>query len=433
MRQYLGLIILAIVAAALAGMYFWMKDNADPDFTGRLYSLDSNDFIKEISLQNSYGKYLFIKADAVWKLKEPGDFHASRLKLSLLENALQDFRVNRKIDSELPEYGLEKPQITVEFTTNRNDKHKIEIGNLAPSKAQIYVKDVNTGDIFITDIGRTAQFDGSLTAYRGKEVFSINQDQISKLTYFKDGKKEIALEYLGPQNWKMTYPYSAPARFLEISEMVVNMRKWTSVGYPESLDGNYEKIGLKNPSEAIEITDATGKTQLIEFGNTEKGMIYARIGSQDDIVKLFDVDVDFSLFTPEQLLFVAPLRTAIENVSSITIESLQKSSTLQINHGQNPVTVTVDGVEISAEAFYSFFVKYIGLSANGFDQQNQPGEEFLRLKTTFLDGSTQSLNLRKRTDTSYFMDFQGENGYYINSDDVDQLVGRWDALLSQVP
>jgi hypothetical protein len=95
------------------------------------------------------------------------------------------------------------------------------------------------------------------------------------------------------------------------------------------------------------------------------------------------------------------------------------------------VTVTVEGKEVPAEDFYSFFVKYIGLSANGYDDENKPGEGYLKLKTTFKDGSTQSLILLERTDTSSFMDFQGENGFYLNNDEVEQLLGRWEKLLSQ--
>ena len=430
MKRYLSLIILALVTAGLAGVYFMINANTDPTSTGQLYSISPSDSIKEIKISNNFGVFLFNREDGVWMLKEPGNYHVNQQKMDLMEAALLDLQINRMLESELPEYGLTKPSIIVEFSTSQNVHKTFYVGNLAPSNAQIYLKDVDSGKIFIADIGTTAQFDGSLKAYRGSEVFSINKDQISEITYIQNGIKKLTIKYLGPQNWQLTDPISAPARYLEISEMIIKMRKWTSAGYPENMDGNYDQYGLVNPANVLLLTDSNRKTQRIEFGNTENGMIYARTGSQEDIIKLFSVDIDFSILTVDQLLFVEPLQTTLENVSEIKIDSSNRSSTFILDHSKDPVAITLSGKEVTYDDFVSLFVKYITLSADGYDTQTQPGSKYLSLTTTYTDRSTMSINLLQRDESSYFMEISGKPIFFIYKDKVDQFLNRWDSELA---
>lgn len=428
MRRHIGLIILTISAVSLAVVYFILSNGANSNKTGKYFSISSSDSIKEVRIINSFGEFYFVKGEDTWKLLEPGVYNVNQKKLLLLEKALLDLQINRILDQELPEYGLEKPKIIVEFSTQKNLHRTLYIGNLTPSKSQVYIKDIDSGEVFVADIGTTAQFDGSLVAYRGKEVFIINKEEITEVTFLKNGVKALSIYYFGPKNWQITYPITAPARYIEISELMVAMRKWTAAGYPDTTNTDYKTFGLDAPQNALVLKDASGKTQTIEFGNTNDGLIYARTGSKDDILQLFSTDVDFSLFTVEKLLFVLPLQTTIERVAELKIESSDKSSTFIVDHTKSPLEVTLSGKSIPYEEFVTMLVKYSGLSADGYDDKTQTGHAFLTLTTTFVDGSKKSINLHIRSADSYFIDSSDYKNLFIDKEQVDQLVTTWEAI-----
>jgi len=429
--KYLSIILLVIAATVLGLVYFVLNKETDPNKTGKFFSISSSDSIIKVKITNEFDTFLFVKEEDTWKLKEPGNYNVNQLKLQLLESALLDMKINRILDQELPDYGLQQPRIVVEFSTKKNIHKTLLVGNFTPSRSQVYIKDADTGKVFVSDIGTTVQFDGSLAAYRGKEVFSINKDQVIELTYLKDGVKTLTIEYLGPQNWQITYPITAPARYLEISELIVKLRKWTAAGYPDITSGDYEQYGLNAPANTLVLIDASGKSQTIEFGNTTGGLIYARTGSKEDVLQLFNIDVDFSLFDVEKLLFVLPLQSKIDNVSEITIESSGKSSTFKLDHSKSPVAITLSGVQIQYEDFVSLFVDYVGLSADGFDNETKPGSSFLTLSTIYLDGSKSSLNLLERSSDSYFIDSIKYKEFYIDKQQVDELMNTWETILAK--
>jgi len=430
-RRHIGLIILTISAVTLVVLYLFLSKETSPNKTGKYFSISSSDSIREVRIINSFGEFLFEKEANTWKLVKPGVYNVNQKKLLLLEKALLDLHINRTLDQELPEYGLENPKITVEFSTKKNLHRTLYIGNLTSSKSQIYIKDADSGEVFVSDIGTTAQFDGSLAAYRGKEVFFINKEEIVELSYLKNGVKTFSIVYLGPKNWQITYPITAPARYIEMSELMVAMRKWTAAGYPDTTNVEYKTFGLDVPQNTLVLKDSSGKTQTIEFGNTNNGLIYARTGSKEDILQLFSTDVDFSLFTIEKLLFVLPLQTTIENVAELKIESSDKISTFIVDHTKSPLEITLSGKTIPYEDFVTLFVKYTSLSSDGYDDKTKPGPTFLTLTTTYVDGSKESATLLKRSIDSYFIETNDNKDFFIDKVQVDQLITSWETLLQE--
>ena len=428
MRSNIKLFGLALIAALFAGAYFVINADSDPLKTGKLYQFSSSDSVRQIKIVNNYGAFTFSKDNDVWELTEPGNYRVNQQKMTVMEKFLLDMPINRILDSDLPEYGLTKPAVIIEFTTLKNIHKKLYIGNITPSKAQIYLKDDQSGRVFIVDAGSTTQFDGSLNAYRGKEIFSIDQNSISEVSYIKNGKKILTFKNFGPQNWQLTYPIAAPARKVEISEIIVKMRKWSAAGYPESGGINYADMGLKDPVDVLELTDSAGNSQRLEFGKTENAMIFVRTGSQEDIARLFSVDIDFSQFTVEKLVFVAPLQDTIQNIAELSITTAGQSYSFALDHTTDPIKIKLVDKQVPYEDFITFFVKFTNLSADGYDEVSTPGSVFLNLTTTSIDGSKKVLIIKERDEKSYYMEITGKTTYYVNKEEIDQLLYRLEAV-----
>jgi hypothetical protein len=170
--------------------------------------------------------------------------------------------------------------------------------------------------------------------------------------------------------------------------------------------------------------DANGKLQRIEFGNIDNGMIYARTGSQEDVAKVFQVDVDFSMFSAEKLLYFVPLKTTIDSIAKIEIVTSTESTTIDIDHAADPPIIRSNGQVLEYEKFVSFFVKYIGLSANGYNQTKFTGQPAMTLTTTFSNGQKATLRLYTRDANSFYMVTEDNSHYYVNKDKVDLMMER---------
>ena len=424
MKGYRGILILLVVAAVLGSVYLILSSRTDPAATGQLFRFPQQDEIKTIHLTNTFGSFTFQKNEEGWVLTEPGNYRIYPEKMAILEKFLITLPIVRTIDTELKEYGLSTPRITVDFTSKKNIHKAFSIGNLAPSQAQVYIKDLQSGRIYLCDAGYIAQLEGSLNAYRAKEIFSIDKFNITAIAYYKNGEKVVNLKKLNSGDWVLDFPYEGPVRIIEIREILQNMTKWSISGFPDKETLDISKIGLKDPVDTIEVLDAYGKSQRIDFGNIDNGMIYTRTGSQEDIAKVFQVDVDFSKFSAENLLFYVPLRTTIDQVTKIEMVTTTESTSIDIDPSADPPVIHSNGQVLDYENFLSFFVKYIGLSANGYDQNTFTGQPYMTLTTTFTNGQKAVLRLYTRDSDSFYMVTEDNSHYFVNKDKVDLMIKR---------
>ena len=218
-----------------------------------------------------------------------------------------------------PEYGFENPQATIEMTTTSGIRKALLIGNLTASKAQVYLQDKDSGKVFVSDLGSVTQFDGSLDAYRDKNIFSVDKNNIVEFSYFVDGEKQVTAQRTDGQDWQLTYPYQSPAREIEINEFLIGLRKWSAIMYPPAAEVDYKGLGLESPHQALEVVDAKGQKQRIEIGAESEGLKFVRTGSQEDVAGIFGVDVDFSHLNAADLVFFQPLQTTIDRVAKIEV------------------------------------------------------------------------------------------------------------------
>lgn len=424
MKGYRSIFILLIIVIVLGSVYFILNSRTDPAATGQLFRLPQGDEIKTIHLTNNYGKFVFQKNEEGWILTEPGNYRVFPEKAAIMEKFLIALPIIRVLDSQLGEYGLTNPRITVDFTSKKNIHKTFSIGNLAPSQAQIYIKDTQNGKIYLCDAGYIAQLEGSLNAYRTKEVFSIDKYNIAGIIYYKNGEKAVGLKKLSGRDWVLDFPFEGPVRNIEINEILKNMTKWSISGFIDKEPLENSKIGLKDPVAAVEVLDANGRSQRIEFGNSDNGMIYTRTGSQEDIAKVFQVDVDFSLFSTENLLYFVPLKTTIDSAIKIEIVTPLKSTTVDIDHSADLSIIRSNGKVLNYEKFVSFFVRYIGLSANGYDQTTFTGQPSMTLTTTLINGQKAMLRLYTRDANSFYMVAEDNSHYFVNKDKVDLMMER---------
>ena len=431
MRTGIKLALLALVAAVLGGVYFYLSRDTDPAATGYLYTFPSGDRLQEIAITNQAGSVTFGRNEGGnWTIVNPGHYRASQQKARIMEDFLLALPVKRQLQEAAPEYGFADPQATIEITTTSGINKALRIGNLTASKAQVYLQDRDSGKVFVSDLGSVTQFDGSLDAYRDKNIFAVDKNNIVEFSYFVDGQKQVTAQRPAGQDWQLTYPYQSPAREIEINEFLIGLRKWSAIMYPPAAQVDYKGLGLESPHEALEVVDAKGQRQRIEIGAESDGLKFVRTGSLEDVAGIFAVDVDFSHIAPADLVFYQPLQTTIDKVAAIELTGAERSVTFELDHTANPPAITANGKPVAYEDFVSFFVKYIGLAADGFDPAPKPGPETLKLKTTYVDGKTSEVRLLERDAGSEYLQVGDQTGFYLSKEKVGLLLDRLDRALA---
>jgi hypothetical protein len=106
---------MAMTAAALAGVYWYLSSDQEPSVTGVLYTFPSSDRLVEIHITNLHGSVTFTRVDDKWNITEPGSYRANEKKSKRDGEPSSKPPIKRVLDSELPEYGFDNPQATIEI------------------------------------------------------------------------------------------------------------------------------------------------------------------------------------------------------------------------------------------------------------------------------------------------------------------------------
>ena len=84
MKKHLGVILLAVAAVVLGGIYLWLETTDNAMISGALYSLAEDEEIVSISIHNRYGEYDFELAEnGRWTVTRDGNSyrtHASKME-----------------------------------------------------------------------------------------------------------------------------------------------------------------------------------------------------------------------------------------------------------------------------------------------------------------------------------------------------------------
>ena len=428
-----GLLILAVAAVGLGGVYFALSSTNDPARTGVLFQMGREEQVETISLTNQYGSYEFTKEGEEWVVHEDGSFRTNPNKMDLMITALEEIPVTRVMEDVQPEYGLDDPQAQVTFTTSKGKEHTFLVGNETASRSSVYILDPENGKPMLTSTGAVAQLTGSLSAYRAKDILTVDATQIQQIRYFENGELVLEVGNTDYKNWFLTQPYEAPARKVVMTELVNQMLGWTVSGYPEGKD--YAAMGLDNPARAMEITDSNGNTQRVEFGLDDGTNVYVHTAGTDEVVQLYSVDCDFSALTPEQVMFVSPLTTTVDELESIWITVGDQEVSFHLDHsaGSTPAVTSGDGAAVNYSDFVSVLSKFMAHNADGYDPsftvsaQEKPAAV---LRSQKLDGSSDELKLYWRDDgENLAMLVDGHTAYHLPASDLEELVYRVNTAL----
>ncbi len=205
--------------------------------------------------KNKSGKWMIvepIKAPAVsWEVAEI---------VSTLEDArkLEAFIPGKGsyADTSIKDTGLDAPLMKIEITDEDGRTIKLLVGRNVIASEDTYVKFADSDKVFIVDQNIRKRIKRDLQAYRDKQLWEIDKDKITELTYVKNGKEQYEFFKGKKGDWLMLKPVRAKADKKAISDALDKLANLSAEEFVEdTLENNkLSPYGLAKPIWKIVIT-----------------------------------------------------------------------------------------------------------------------------------------------------------------------------------
>ena len=277
-------LIIIILLACLAGTYFLFfqesEDSGSINEKPRIHEVYgfTLERVRQISLafaDAAYQPLTLVKNNAgAWQLTEPFTADANGEKVSeMLENLLNK-RVKQTLAvTELGQYGLDSPSITVSLWTETVVNSTPTVRFLIGKKTinfSVYAKEKSEPHIFLIESSTLDDLAKSPTDLRSRTVLQFNPETVSEIRLMKGTgtipsdrhAEEIRCEKID-ETWTMTHPLSAKADAQEIETLFSTLGSLQVETFEADWPGEapaptLQKYGLHLPRVSVILTDEKG-------------------------------------------------------------------------------------------------------------------------------------------------------------------------------
>ena len=275
-----GLIIATILLAGLAGSLYFLdrgKDGDEGSEEDKLFAVNSEE-IQQITLRPAGGEALELQRDGeTWKIVEPREVVADDSVVSSMLGTLSGLEASDTIEEQpasLEDYGLEAPQVTVEFLTKPGGTQTLLLGDNTPTGGSVYAKTKDQPRVVTVPSNVRNDFSKTLFDLREKNVLKFDTTAASHVWLRnKSGKLELA-KVRG--NWRLMAPVEARADQFAANDLLrqVADAKMQAVE-AEDGTGKQRRFGLASPEIIFRVQDSSGEHELHVSGE-KSGTRYAR-------------------------------------------------------------------------------------------------------------------------------------------------------------
>lgn len=286
MRGLTSTLILVVVLAGL-GAYIYFVDSKRPATTAvdgepareKLFTVET-DKINEIRLTYQGESTLLRKADGGWKVIEPSQVDADPPEaIGLAQNIsnLESVRIVDENPKDIAQFGLDKPQILVEFKAEGGVAGSFKIGNKNPTQSEMYAMKGGDNRVVLVSAFQESNFNRKPFDLRDKKILKFDRDNVNALTLVK-GAQSIELARDGSE-WKVVNPVPSRSDYSAVEGFLTRLSSANMSKLVEESATDLAKYGLDKPTMTVTIGAGSAKT-VLEVGKTEGGDTYARDASR---------------------------------------------------------------------------------------------------------------------------------------------------------
>jgi hypothetical protein len=331
------LLALLCAVALGAGVYYWdwKKGNETKpvaDASKPAFSFQSSDIVSfsiAHTAQPADSPLRFEKHDGDWRILQPVATDADQSTAGGIVDQLAGARIEQT-EPDSPDrrkaYGLDPPQISIDFQLADGAKHSVLLGNQDFTNEYVYAIIDGGQSVSLLPQLLSTSTSKSLEDMRDRTVLHLSTDQAAAID-LKNSTGDLAISKDKGQ-WKFANPPGILAGRDAVDSLLqaVSNAKMISVA-SESAD-KLAQYGLASPAITLSVSDSKGAKQTLMVGKKDGKAYFARDISRPTIFRV-DADVESKLSQKfADLRDKQVLHADIANIQRLQIQNARGSVTL---------------------------------------------------------------------------------------------------------
>ncbi|HUQ89332.1 MAG TPA: DUF4340 domain-containing protein [Vicinamibacterales bacterium] len=328
MRGLTSTLILVVVLAGLGG-YIYFVDSKRPASGAdgssatkeKVFTVEA-DKINELRITYQGESSLLKKDESGWKMIEPAQIEADPPEAIGVATALPNVEIVRVVDekaTDLEQFGLANPQITVGFKAEGGGAGTLKLGNKNATQGEIYALKNDEKRVFLVSSFQETSFNRKPFDLRDKKILKFDRDKANSLVLAKGA---TSIEMSRTENeWKVVKPVPSRSDYSAIEGFLTRLSAANMSKLVEENPKDLAKYGLDKPAMTVTIGAGSAKT-VLEVGKTEGDQTYAKDASRPivftvDTTLQGDLKKDFDDYRKKELFefrpfYLAKLRAVLD-------------------------------------------------------------------------------------------------------------------------
>ncbi len=291
-----GLIIAAVVLAALTGVLYWSNHHppsentakASLDTPPKILSLKQED-ISKIEIRKKGGEELDLaKGEAgKWQITAPKPLSADQEAVSSLLSTVSSLNADRLVEEkpgDVSQYGLAQPTLELDLTTKDAKPQKLLLGDDTPAGSAVFAKLDGDPRVFTIASYNKTSIDKSANDLRDKRLLTVDFDKLSQIEL---ATKKQNIEFgRNKQEWQIVKPKPLRADNFQVEEIVRKLRDTKMEASSTDADAKKSATAFASgtPVASAKVTD-TASTQELQI-RKNKDDYYAKSTAVPGIYKV---------------------------------------------------------------------------------------------------------------------------------------------------
>ncbi len=330
-----------------------------------------------------------------WYLTKPVRGLADNEKVdSMLQSLVQSKPGKREgIDLTSPDYGLDKPILTVTFHTKTGQTTTIKLGSKAPTGGEYFATISGRPELYLFNSSFNTAMEKSANDLRDRKLVHLKKDDIRKLKIERPEVTIVAerISKGDKDHWQLHQPIKTEADRFAIEDVVDGIIRAKAADFadrPEDLS----TVGLDKPQAVVSLTTKDGQEQTFRIGKQIKKEVPKEYGEGTEQKRVVYVDLQQRpqlLLVQEDLLNQVSkslfelrdktiLDFAKEKVAQIEIQSKEKVNfTVNKNEDGEWILETPAGLKADSNKIDDILWDLDGLLATAFEKEHPTQKDLM--------------------------------------------------------
>jgi len=230
-----GLLIAAVVLAALSGALYWSNRHpasentakASIDTPPKILTLKQED-ISKIEIKKKGGEELDLAKGngGKWQITAPKPLGADQEAVSSLLSSVSSLNSDRLVEdkaTDLGQYGLAQPSLELDITTKDSKPQKLLLGDDTPAGGAVFAKLEGDPRVFTIASYNKSSLEKTANDLRDKRLLTVDFDKLSQVELVT--KKQDIEFGRNKQEWQIVKPKPSRADNFQVEEIVRKLRE----------------------------------------------------------------------------------------------------------------------------------------------------------------------------------------------------------------